>query len=391
MCPRNSCDSTGNPVTGANWIVVRNPADNPTLASLGAYRSANLYATQGASNLLYINSVGSFSIVAFVDQTGQYQQGDPACFYNIVLCSAGYVSDNSFATPAFTTAGTVGNWIYQIDGVGQNVYKDAFVVQYGGKNPLGGLQLNATIALVGGGGDGTLGLDRVFPGWMQNCLYASLSGVYLNNHSAAMYLTDSNPPGVPPAKAVQNYFCNNSLLASMAPPISSTNPVLDAFGDTSGGAVSYMDCGYTVGGPGPTGLGETITVKSADYPPQALVLWHPKDLTNSSLSSFGNQLNFTPRLMICTQSNSAVPAGSTAHPGSTLYMCTEELSWCCQSAYSFTWTNGNPSVTQQSLSETGPSQFIGYGTAQSIGSLQTPAEVMPPIMNYRGMSMNATQ
>jgi hypothetical protein len=327
-------DGGGNPVSNVKWEVQRNPNDNAKLRQNPYPTTQNLsIATQPGSTTtqnLQLNAIGSFRVTAYVDvgNIGHYVDGNPAIFYHVIVCRVRCVEEKSVPLPDSIEVG-ISTFGYDVDGVG--VWPgDAFAISFGkdtkDRPDLAGVNFKSTVQIVGGGDDGCLGVDRVFCGWVNNGTYLESTGSYENGHSTSVYMPNENWEGPP------NYVTAtlpNGNYHDMAPPLSTTHPLLDTAEDMTAGrsicmSKSLQKDRISVAAPG---IGQQCTVEARDYPALSAATLHPA-FNGSKILEYGCQENFTAKLIVWTQLLNDVGAQNLAGP--TLYSCVNVVPWKCE-------------------------------------------------------------
>lgn len=360
--PLTALDGASNPQPKAKWKVIRNPDDSPDLQQPPYQGDLTVNPTTGATTTLSLDKIGSFSVVAYTDQN--------AVYYNIVVCQVMYILDRSDSYPdRIATAFLTGFQLF-VDSQPHDPC-EGFGVRFGVQNNAG-IELEAEIALAGGGPTGVLGVDRVFSGWTNVCSHWNERGTYANNHSAIVFLPNVDVPQFPPNYITAAALPNDQFPA-LNPGLTAAKPLLDAVDEhpATGGRTICMPGGETEV---TAEFGQIRNAWATDYPNLPIASPHPKH-ANSHLTQYDAALDFTARLVVWTQAETGVRAGST------LYMCAFEVPWLCRCTYNqFNW-----GVTPHTCTEVTKSIALNNGTPHEppvrIESLH--GEVMPPVLNDR--------
>lgn len=373
------------PQANAKWKVIRNPNDSPALQQPPYHGNLTVNPASGAETALSLDKFGSFSVVAYIDVNGNgdYDQGEFARFYNIVVCQVMFVLDKSMPFRDAVRTEFLTEFQLHVDSQPHDPC-EGFQLSFGrsdGDPEHVGVSLDTEIAVAGGGPNGHIGLDRVFCGWTNVCSRWDASGTYTGNHSAVTFIPDVDVPSLPPNYITAAALPNQEFPA-LNPALSAAKPLVDSQNEhewTAGDCICMYPGGEIEVA---KEFGHIRHVWATDNPNLVDASPHPKYPTKH-LASYDGALDFTARLVVWTQARTRLEAGST------LYVCVYEVPWICRGTYNqFDW-----SATPHRCVEV--ARNIAFGTKTKheppvrLESVQ--GEVMPPELNFRINLVDAHQ
>jgi hypothetical protein len=311
--------ATAPPGVPIHWSVLRDvrpppDGDDPSLQLLP---NPTLGATIGDSSTLLTDSAGSFRVRAFVDINGNglFDEDwdiEPFIVMNTVIAQVTLVSETSMPADNTTVA------FLSDDPAG-----DYFKVSTGGA-----INLTANVSVLGGGGDGLRGLDKVFLGWINNkripddsmATYQDLSGDGAVEHHETRIevsnLSDAMGRGI---AMLRTFLLNDNAPALVAPPI------LDAGWLTLAGTGGHLAClTSTVDSPISLALGQNHRVGATDAPTLSFLL-NPSWFPSSTLSTVQLGKHFSAYLAVWT--NRSGSASATGDPADRLYGVLAQVDW----------------------------------------------------------------
>ncbi|MGH2509083.1 MAG: hypothetical protein ACRDHZ_17025, partial [Ktedonobacteraceae bacterium] len=326
------------------WQVIRNPDDDSRLRS-APYSSSDVLTlgqTTGFDSSISPDQTGSFSVICFVDSNnnGTYDPGvDCGAYLNLVVCKVTPVADNSSqnAHPSLSVEFKPSEQVSVNRGPLYTV--DMFQWHSGTFNSAAtaAMHFNASILLVGGGADGTLGTERVKSGWCQGTNAEANNGTFTHAPGVAapeVSLFVSNDNGDNVAGAQSTYYTSTATHpAQIVPALSSDHPLLDT------GRGSPEDGGINVAlttsdeseSSVPDGsLGVSRTVDAIDSPGLLMLYFYSISAPNAKppeLESNSASLNFTGRLVVWTGTNQTDPSTAPSEAGANLYSVVFERPW----------------------------------------------------------------
>ncbi|MDO3379167.1 peptidoglycan-binding protein [Geoalkalibacter halelectricus] len=352
-------------------VIALSPNPAPTLTPNGADR---LRAT------LITDAVGSFHVRPFVDIDGNGQfdhniDREPFIILNTVLVHASLHQDNSIAE---ATHFVVNNLNPGPPPSGIRVRSGVFAIA---TPNTAALKMTATLDLVGGGNDGTRGLDRVFAGWINNqTAEENIVGTF----------TDSSV--APPVnRTSRSVFASNRALASgpdnnkrflpgdpvpilVAPPLldSGRQPNPGSGGNTATLSTSRITSRTPLRTPlAPAAVGERLLVEAVDSPGDGEGANHP-GFPAAQLVRFQFGLTFKAFLSLWTNLSASI--GATGDPADRLYSVLREVDWDMEGEWTLTPATGAiTEVTAPRVSILASSTATPPDPAET-----TDAEIRPP-------------
>ena len=367
------------------WAVLRDrrpvpDGDHTKVRGLSGNREAPTLASdaEGLINRLRADAAGSFHICPFVDCNGNnkfdYQTNtgtridrEPFIMMNLVLVRVQAVKNDSVGQKANCNI---------IPAAAQTAANFGGFSTSGG-NPWSGANsgwhADATVDVIGGGNDGTRGLDRVFGGWIQH--------IYLNGIQAT-YNIPAPPPPLPPLPAppappprrhkyefISNlpdnthYGAYHYIGAAEAPvnpadaamcvngaPNIDASFILDVspFGNEGTGGNTAVGSAGVAGGvipapaAGPGGIGQRWRREMWDAPGIGCRSTHVS--AGGTLANFRFNLGF--RTDLCFWTNTDTVAGPTANgPANRLYSSVYRCTWDPDFAIRFHPVTGVGTIT----------------------------------------------
>lgn len=371
------------------WDVVRNTADAQALqqAPYPALAKLSLSTYVGKTTKMSLDAIGSFSILCYDDKNanGTWESGtEPVCYLNVVIARVKLAEETSTAKPGKASRDIVGS-SYVVDGVA--VGGLIFRMTHGPINPMkyddAGLEFKADIVVVGGGGDGKLGIERVLAGWCNNMTDAFVNtGTYEGGAVVSNHLTEANAFAQSP-----NHITVGNLPNAITDAISGAKPILDAtpHGGGRGGIRSCLVPTAT-GVVGAISIGERRRIFAGDSPAQMLPMIHPR-FAGKRLTAAQFEFNCKAYLVIWSGAEMAMPS----EPGANLFVTAAEFTWSIKSHYSIAWAvNGVPTITNGTTNTIAKSQ-TGTHNNNEVVPMAGRGEVWEPVSLQKVWYRNAKQ
>jgi hypothetical protein len=306
---------------------------------------------------LRANSVGSFHVCPFIDCNGNNNfdfsdasgnriDREPYFMMNLVLIrvkgktNASVAGASASVVPAAPTSAT------------------GCAVNSGGWVPATAAAYStATVTVIGGGGNGRRGLDRLFAGWSQHIDQTSTSASTPKGLDifARYQVVPAPPPPAPRSHREFFIFTRSGAAGTVfgpppaAPPAVDRCPVLDCSNTASGGTGGDTGTGQW-GGTGPfttpipktaAPIGEEWTVDTLDSPSVGLPAAHDGGLPGVMVQF---RFNIDFRLDLVFWTNNTVVAGSPVlgNPADRLYSSVQTNRWTVRFTINFDPTTGAP-------------------------------------------------
>lgn len=349
-------------------VIALSPNSTPTLTPNGVDR---LRAT------LVTNAVGSFHVRPFVDIDGNSRfdhniDREPFIIFNMVMVHASLHQDNSIAE---ATHFVVNNLNAGPPPSGIRVRSGVFVIA---TPNVAAIKMTATLNIVGGGEDGTRGLDRVFAGWVNN---------ESANENIVGTFTDSTV--APPVNhASSSIFASNSAVASGAnntflpgdpAPVLVAPPLLDSGrpGAGAGGNTATLTSSRITSRANlrtalaPAAVGQRLLVEAVDSPGDGEGPNHP-GFAAAQLVRFHFGLTFSAFLSLWT--NLAANIGATGDSADRLYSVLRQVDWNMNGEWTITPATG---AIAQAIAPT-VTITAGNTSAPPAAAVTTNEEVRPP-------------
>jgi hypothetical protein len=350
-------------------IIKLSPNPIPTLTKLKA---------DTLTNTLMADAVGSFHICPFVDCNDSQEftpydakrnliDREPFIVMNLVLIRAQGFKNKSkagvLATQALGGAATI------TAATGLQISSPEGMIA-GNPWTAAGAQAHNTakITVIGGGGDGKLGLDQLFAGWIQNISNLDIVTSYLDTtvappvaHVESMIFAQNAP-----ATLGNGVFHQAGLVppgwatGSTAAPVVLTTPVLDVspFGSEGTGGNTCVGTEGAVGPPSaiikkdlPTAehklnVGQDWEIEQFDSPGMGA---SPAPLMHTG-TLVGFHFNIDFRTDLCVWTNFTKVPGATPDPACRLYSAVQKNQWTTRYAVSFNVAGAatvtvNPKIT----------------------------------------------
>lgn len=362
-----------------SWTVERDtrPApdgDDPGVVALSPNATPTLTPGAPLRATLLPDSVGSFHLRPYVDCNGNgkfdaTRNAEPFIVMNLVLVRVTLHADAAVARSTNFVVGPGG-------GVGSiGVSSGSFTI---GAPATAAIHMNAQADAVGGGGDGTRGLDRVFAGWIntesanENILarfsdttvappvqHQSLS-VFASNRASA---TGAGP----------TFVLGDPAPALVAPPLlDSGRAPAGAGGDTACLTTSRIRSRTRLRSPAaPAAVGQRLVVEAVDSPGDGE---GATDLGFPAAQLVRFRFGLTFGAFLCCWTNRSAAAGGTGAPADRLYSALLRLDWSLIGEWTVNPATGAIAVV------TAPKASITARTPSSpaVAAATTPAEVRPP-------------
>jgi len=356
-------DTRSAPDGDAAGVVALSPNAVPTLAQSAAdSRQATLQS----------DAVGSFYIRPYVDVNGNgsFDRGidtEPFMILPLVLVRVTQNQDNSAAQNNFQVAPATDAANNPIPGT-ISVTSGTFDIAHPGN---AALFFSVRADVVGGGGDGLRGVDRVFAGWVNNetaaedvagtfndssvappVVHRSFS-IFASNRAAATGGTATSPVFVP----------GNPAPALVAPPLLDTGrqPSPGIGGDSACLTRSQITSRNNLA------LGQRFLIEAVDSPGDGD---GPTDPGFPAAQLVGFRLGLTFGAFLCFWTNLAAVSGPTADPANRLYSVLTQLAWQIRGEWSINPATGAivvvtaPSVQITARSPSTPATAASRTTAE---------------------------
>lgn len=331
---------------------------------------------------LLTDAVGSFHIRPFVDCNGNGQfdhniDREPFIIMNLVLVRVTLNQDNSLPHNNFNVAQAT-------TPAGAPIAGSIFVSSgaFNIANPAtAAIHMNAQADVVGGGDDGTRGLDRVFAGWVNNeSANEDIIGTFrdtsvapaVNRLSTSVFA--SNAAAATGAGLTGRAFIPGNPAPALEPP-----PLLDtgrgnpgSGGDTACLTRSRIRTRTNLRTPlAPAAVGQRFLVEAVDSPGDGDGPNHP-GFPAAQLVRFRFGLDFSA--FLCFWTNITAVSGATGDPADRLYSALRQINWRMRGEWTVNPATGAiAQVTAPSVQITGSTTFNPLAAAVSV-----PVEVRPP-------------
>jgi hypothetical protein len=325
------------------------------------------------------NVTGSWQVVAFADinQSGQLAANQTGVTLPVIIVDASYSSNAAtVSTPngpgPVTTAGQVNASCSSISGppVGVSLSTGVRGVDQSKK----AIVLEATVALNGGGPDGSRGADRVSGGWFQTLTGIDIKqGAYLDgklvsetavtNASAASGNTLYNLPEFVPGGPTPN-LANPPFLDTAKPPkpLTVSYPVADSF-SLSNSSVQ----GRNQSPPHSVSL----TVQAWDSPGVTVPYMHP--VSNAIVTTLTLNMQLTSYLLLWADSN---PGSGGA--GTQTYALQQVQPWQVQAGATISNFVCNNIATANTVTLGTAAVAVGQAPTPISSAQQTPVPLLTP-------------
>ena len=238
----------------------RDPADNPNIGT----GSLDVVKTGPGTGTVATDQIGSFLLIAFDDVDGDWYPDSNESHRCLPIVVVG-VDLHLYEITHRNTINVEmkrGIWRVATADYSEDRYSDDFWP----------IIFEAKLDLVGGGGDGTRGLDYVFPGWLNNVMSSDDIGLYKNGGFNGVKIRNRHQASIPNlGKSAPALF----KPTQQGIPIPISGPMADSETDASGGGSTYYF--ETWGGidKTPLNLGERWTMRSGDGPQSIYPNLHP--------------------------------------------------------------------------------------------------------------------
>jgi hypothetical protein len=314
------------------WKAYRNPLDAGAIGGPGETPTLVAAAGDKLKAQLGLDERGAFRIRPFIDcnGSGEYEDREPSLPMNLVLVSAVMSgADRSTST-------TVGNAV-TVDSARFGIITGSFATApFTVPQPAGdAIVLNLDADLVGGGSDGTLGVDHVFGGVIQNIDTFDLHGGYRSPSGKAhgVALTPAANPG-----DGSGTFGFNKVFLPGDPALKPLAlPMVDTGWDEAkrGGEYACMSNSMMRRAPSQPVFGRRVEVWSIDSPGLLLPLRHPAH-HKAVLESVHLSVHFRSCFSFWTNVGVTWPAGdpaggirskSTGDPAERVYSVIRTVCW----------------------------------------------------------------
>ncbi len=281
----------------------------------------------------YIDCNGSGGFI-FDDAGGNRIDREPFIMMNLVLIRVRGFANNSVAQPA---NGAITHLPLGAP-TGLTIETGDFLA-----GATAGVHQVATVDVIGGGQNGTRGLDKLFAGWVNNDLRSDDVFAEYEDPANLGVVHTMQAIWAPPPVANQLIYPPTVAPADIGGPLLDTSPIA---GQGTGGNT----CVGTEGGVGPpvpiakvaspAGTGERWTVEMWDSPHDECDYEHPHYL-GFNLRRYRYYLYF--RTNLCFWTNMAGTADNADHPACRLYSSVQTNQWFVE--YESTWLI-NPPYTE---------------------------------------------
>jgi len=289
--------TNSNPDVLIAFKVVRASDDNTAIGSAKDVPST-VPQTSGSAQL-NLDSVGSFEILAFIDGdpngvVGERDTTETGVSFPLILVKASVQSQSDVSSKGFPSNISVSD-----TGVNRNVSTGYF--SYEDEDDTGlpehvGMYMAAALQLIGGGGDGTRGTNRVFGGWIQNITSEASNATYMSDPTSTWVLV-SNPSAATTVGQLPIFLPSNTNTPAVLPP-----PLLDT-GNFPPGQGGYSSLVTTASSDQPeplaSGLGASMLVEGVDSPNTLFPLTYP-ELNKSGINQSQLNSSFCDALIVWT-------------------------------------------------------------------------------------------
>jgi hypothetical protein len=361
------------------WQAIRNKADAAKLGSSTEVPTVTSTAATPHKATLNTERGGSFRVRAYIDCNGSttYSEKEPSIPLNLVLADVTLVADNSAANPGTHAPNTVKA---TIDATG--------VLIENGKWPTGatltatdlndaGMGMEIIADVTGGGADGTLGLDCVFAGLVNNLANDEIGATY----------TDSS---VAPAKnyGFKNIYVSNggdgsgSFEGNPVFKSGDHDPKIFAFphldtGRDGAGAGGETACMGRSGPPTPGNrpIGKRWTIRCVDSPSRWFSSNHPVTAA-AVLTKIHYRQEFIANF--CFWTNITKSRAATGDPADRRYSVLRIIPWQIVADWNVDYSVNPPTLTATTAHKI-TSPAAGRTEVKPIGRAQDHhVEVRPP-------------
>jgi hypothetical protein len=328
---------------------------------------------------LATNERGSFFVLAFVDRNGngQHDPGEPGIILPVIMVEARIET----AATELRSVANPANINIQFDTGGQAAPNYNFVSITTGDfntNPTAGVALDADVLLVGGGPDGTRGLDRVFTGWANNFTALNYVGTYQDGSLVQRVQIDNRNQANGTAISGIPVFVTRP--GAPAPnPIAYPPPLLDTGRqnpELGGENITFSRSAESA--PVNQALGVKRTVIARDSPGWFHQRRHPDALKATQLASFVHSLNSTTYLVAWTNTTGgAAPTPGTANSlGFRTFTVIAETQWTVTAQFTVNRVGANFVLQQTGNAPTITATNVDHSAGVTPASVGM--EVRPP-------------
>ena len=336
-----------------------------------------LAATGPNTATLMPNDRGSFFVLAFVDLNGNTTRDDDEP--GIILPVAMVEGSIANAATELRSVANPGNLSITFDTGGQSQPNFNFVSIDTGdfaSQATAGVALDADVLLVGGGGDGLRGVDRVFIGWANNFTQFNYAGTYADGSVVRRRQVDNLGAANGPAISGIPVF----VATDAAPNLIAFPPSLLDTGrggpDLGGENITFSRSQVTATLPQALGVKRTLIAR--DSPGWFHNRNHPDPARATQLQSFVHDLNSTTFLVAWTNTTGGAPPTPTVanSVGFRTFTVIAETQWTVSATFNV--ARVGPNFVLQSTGAVGTITATNVDHSPGTTPVVQAMEVRPP-------------